>query len=604
MKTLETVQFTEGEKEVFRPRSGLTVSEWAEKYRIVTTGSMKGKWRNITTPYLKEPMDCFNVPYIRQIILMFAPQTGKTQVAFNSLLYSIDEDPGSAMYVLSTEKTAERMSKKRFLPMFLATAKIAEKMTDKKADKAKYHYRFKNGADLMISWATSASELASESVRYMFFDETDKYPQNLPGEGDPITLGEMRTKTFPYNSKIIYMSTPTTKSGFIYKLMTEVADEVRKYFVPCPHCGEYQLMEFDQIKWPSDVRDPRVIRREKLAWYECKHCGAIWDDIDRDRAVRKGKWISENPVDRPVAVGFHLPAWYSPFVSLSEVAAAFLKAHQDKTKMRAFVTQYKAEPYEEELGEREEKVIYDLRDERPRGLVPNVPVAAITASADTQDNGWYYAIRAWGYGRDMESWLIREGFVTTLDGLAKVFFEDVYEDVNGQKYVVNIALIDSGGHNTALVYDFCRFYPQALATKGSSHRSMVQPFRFSKVDVYPGTNKPIPGGVQLLIVNTIYYKDMLALKLQIAPGDPGAFHVHSEIGEDYAKQMVSEVKDEQTGLWKCPSGKDNHYWDCEVLNLVAADILGVRYEQRRDEEKKQEEEIKFKHIKNQRRRRW
>ena len=81
--------FLNSESQLLNPKEDFTVSQWAEKYRIVTEGHRQGNWSNEVTPYLIEPMDCWSQPWIRKIILCFAPQTGKTQVAFNSLCFIV-----------------------------------------------------------------------------------------------------------------------------------------------------------------------------------------------------------------------------------------------------------------------------------------------------------------------------------------------------------------------------------------------------------------------------------------------------------------------------------------------------------------------------------
>ena len=71
----------------------------------------------------------------------------------------------------------------------------------------------------------------------------------------------------------------------------------------------------------------------------------------------------------------------------------------------------------------------------------------------------------------------------------------------------------------------------------------------------------------------------LAAKLAIAPDDPGAFHLHSnERGElvQYARELCAEIFDPEKGIWLNPKGRPNHYWDCEVMALALAYVLGVR----------------------------
>jgi len=278
--------FTEGERRVFRRREPITVSEWAEQHRIVERGPAPGKWSNAVTPYLREIMDCWNVPWIRKIILCFAPQTGKTQVAFNCLGYSIDQDPGPAMYVMPDERVTKRISRRRLIPMIRRSPRLSALLSAKAFDTTAYHINFRNGMDLMMAWATSAAELSSESVQYLIMDEMDKWPDSAGKEADPSALAEMRTNAYPHTKKILYLSTPTDDTGNISQVMEKEADEVRRYHVPCPVCGEYQLMVFDQIVWPKDVREPRRLIRERLARYACVKCGMLWTDAMRNDACR------------------------------------------------------------------------------------------------------------------------------------------------------------------------------------------------------------------------------------------------------------------------------------------------------------------------------
>lgn len=79
------------------------------------------------------------------------------------------------------------------------------------------------------------------------------------------------------------------------------------------------------------------------------------------------------------------------------------------------------------------------------------------------------------------------------------------------------------------------------------------------------------------------FKSDLSHKLSIAPDDPGAFHLHSNIDgmlEQYAREMCAEVWDDEKQAWENPHGKDNHFWDCETMTLALAFILNIRHRQR------------------------
>jgi len=209
-----------------------------------------------------------------------------------------------------------------------------------------------------------------------------------------------------------------------------------------------------------------------------------------------------------------------------------------------------------------------LCDERPRGMVPAEGVLGLTGGGDTQDNGFYYTVYAWG---QTDAWLIREGFVESMEVLKEIL-SGVYVDTDGTEYVVNFSLVDAMGHRTAEVYEGLRRVQQIKPAKGE--HSMSAPHAISRIDTYPGTQKPIPGGLSLYRVNANYYKDKLHAKLNVSLGDPGAFHFHSEITDDFARQMVAETRNERE-QWECPEGRPNHFWDCTYMALAAADIIGI-----------------------------
>ena len=136
----------------------------------------------------------------------------------------------------------------------------------------------------------------------------------------------------------------------------------------------------------------------------------------------------------------------------------------------------------------------------------------------------------------------------------------------------------TSSESTSEVYDFVRVHPgRVVAFQGVDTRRMATPLSWSNIEFYPGTKKPIPGTVKLLRADVTFFKNILAGKLEIAPEDPGAFHLHAETTEDYARHMTAEYIDEEKQIWMCPAGRANHYWDCEVMALVAAEVLRVRF---------------------------
>jgi len=588
-----TLRFTPGEMRIFRPREKLTPSQWAERHRVVTNGPMTGKWRNDVTPYLVEPMDTLNLPWVRQVILMFAPQTGKTQVAFNFLCYVIDQAPGPCMYVMPDEKVTKRIARRRLIPMFRSSPRIAELMSPRSDETTTLAVRFLNGMDFMMAWATSAAEISSESVQYLIRDEIDKFPSFSGKEADPRSLSDMRTNAYPETKKILDLSTPTDESGLIGKAVETEADELRRYYAVCPVCGEAQLMEFERLAWPKAFTDPREIVRKRLASYQCSACGMLWNDYQRDQAVRLGHWQADLPVDRPRCVAFHLPSWYSPFVSLSSVVAAYLRGLEDPAKKMVFVTQHEAQVWRETITPQKESKILEHRCDLAPLIVPKEAVA-LTAGIDCQKYGFWFVVRAWA--ADLTSWLIQYGFLASFEDVEALLFNTSYQiqDSDNSMEIWRAAMDTGGGDTdsgewtrTEEIYMWLREKGRGrvFGTKGASH-AQLQRVRTTVIDKLPHSSKPIPGGLELRMIDAAAFKELIHWRLERgAPilDDQGnrigekkesqRFYLHAETEEDYASQILAEelCRDKKGKKYWKRIRKANHLLDAECLAAACAD---------------------------------
>ena len=231
-------------------------------------------------------MDAFTDPYVEEITVMAASQVGKTEGMFNMLGYLIDQDPGPTLVVLPRESDAKSVSYNRVLPMIYGSPVLRNRIPVNSDDITKLEYRF-DRMILFFAGSNSPADLASRPIRYLFLDEIDKYPRFSGREADPIKLATERQKTF-WNKKTVKVSTPTTRDGYIFREF-EKSDQ-RRFFVPCPHCGGYQILVFGQIKWPEHERSAERIRNERLAWYECEHCKKRIDDYQKQQMLPHGKW--------------------------------------------------------------------------------------------------------------------------------------------------------------------------------------------------------------------------------------------------------------------------------------------------------------------------
>lgn len=559
-----------------RPDPELTVTEWADTFRVLPrkSSSEPGKYRSQRTPYVREIGDCLSpIDPVQEICVMKCTQVGLTELANNFLGYVVDMNPGPFMFVLPTVELAKDHSKQKLAPTIEETPRLKGKIKESRSRDSGNTIQTKEfpGGILFLSGSNSPASLRAKSIRFLVLDDIDGYPPDVGGEGDPVDLAKKRTDSFSSRKKILEISTPTEKGNSRIEKSFEESDQ-RFYHVPCPFCGEMQPLEWggrDAKHGIKFKRDDQGFLIE--TWYQCRSCHEGIDEYHKTKMLELGQWIPTYPDRRKR--GYHLSALYSPigWVSWKQTVQEFLDAQKDKEALKVWTNTRLALTFEEYHPERDFETLKTLLDGRPKGLVPSEGVLAMTAGVDVQDDGFWYVIRAWG--ANLESWLIREGFVETWEALELVLWGSNYQDILENQYIVNLTFIDSAGHRTAEVYDFCRAYKFSRPIRGIQR--MAAPWKITKIDTYPN-GKAIPGGVSLINVNTTYFKDLLSSKLQISPADPGAFHLHSEVSGDYLGQMCAEYRDDK-GVWQVHSSRPNHLWDCEIYALCAADFMQLKF---------------------------
>lgn len=591
--------FTGGELDALHRVPYRPMSEWADDGGYVAIGAHGGDWSREVTPHADKIMDTWWQPTTREVVFCSIEQDGKTAVMYNCLGGSQDMDPGPAMLIMPTEKKAGDVATERLHPMFRNSRLLKRLVSNRVDDLTRTMIRLNNGARIFLAWANSADALSSWPIKYLFFDETDKYPEFVGKEANPITLGEKRVRNFEFDYKIFKSSTPSRESGYIHREL-ESCQQIWEWHLRCTHCGDTFHAGAEHLVIPKDATiDTLLPGSVHLA---CPHCGGLMTESERRFATRTGKWVCRKGADLvdPEKVGFHRRAYDCKDISLYKIALAKLKADSGDIEAKiAWANGFEAINYEEKKADRKEDAILKLCDDRPEGLVPSVPIAAITCVADMQKRGFWYKVTAWGFGLEQESWLLKAGFVDTFEGLRQIMFESRFEDVNRNQYIINLRGMDSGGgegeehadlSRTAEAYLFAAANPGVILFKGKRH--LARQFMSSDIDRIPGTNRPLPGSAKLYTINSTFFKDKLAGKLLVGGDDPGAWHLHSgftvdqqqlrlkgervdNLLEDFSKQMCAEYRTEQ-GHYECPRGKANHYWDCAYMEMALVEIAQVK----------------------------
>ena len=570
-------------REALKPPPKLTISQWAALHGRLSkeTSAQTGDFEAF--PYQTAMMDAVSDPAITTVSVMKSARVGYTKVLDMVTGYYLHQDPSPVLCVQPRVEDAEDYSKTEIMPMIRDTPVLAAIAGDPKAKDSGntiLKKSFVNGASLTLVGANSPGGFRRITARVIEFDEVDGYPiEGAGNEGDQIRLGTMRSLSF-WNRKIILGSTPTIRGFSRIEKSFDEGDQ-RYYFVPCPHCGEYQKLEWGGPDLPYGLkwdRDKFGMGLPDTVHYLCKHNACVIQESDKLEMLQKGEWRASKPMVKGHA-SFHIWAAYSlfPNAAWANLVAEWLAAKGDPLARQTFYNLTLGLPYED-FGEgslRKEDIL-----ERCADWEHECPdeVEVITAGVDVQDNR--VEIEWVGWAGDEESWSL-DYEVVEGDPESDQFWRDIdakyllrkFARKNGVRVPIAAVCVDSGGHHTQKVYEFCkaRLARKVWAIKGESAQGG------KRSPVWP-TSRPVKrkkNAFRPVILGVNAAKDTIRARLHIEVPGPGYMHFPTDRGENYFAQLTAErlVAKLTNGfrfrVWELPPGRANEALDVRVYAYAA-----------------------------------
>lgn len=383
-----------------KPPPELTLSQWADRYRMLSAESSAepGRWHTDKAPYQREIMDAIGDAHIRRVVIMCAAQLGKTELLLNILGYFMAYAPAPILVMQPTLDMGQTFSKDRLAPMIRDTP-VLRGLVDVKSRYAGNTILKKNfpGGHITIVGANSATGLASRPIKVLLADEVDRYPGSAGTEGDPLSLAQKRQTTF-WDKKTVMVSTPVIKGHS--RIETEYNQSTREEWnVPCPECGHYQ-----PFVWANLIFEPDDLQKEIV--YKCERCGCVANEYRWKQQSQQGRFVAENPGAE--TRGFHLNTLASTFCGWKEIVQKFIVAKEQLDQgnpegMKVWVNTELGETWEERGEQVEDTELFNRR-EIYDAVVPE-EVLVLTAGVDVQDDRFEVEIVGWGVGK--ESWGIR-----------------------------------------------------------------------------------------------------------------------------------------------------------------------------------------------------
>jgi phage terminase large subunit GpA-like protein len=579
------------------PDPPLWVDEWADQYMMIPPelGSAEpGRYRTARTPFARDVMRALSPEHkARVVVVKGASQLLKTQVGLNWACAMIAGNPANMIILQPTDKLAKRVSS-RFDKTAKAVGPVRNRLAAKKSRDNRNTIDTKEfrGGTLWILTGRSASNLSEASVRYVYADEVDRILRELKGEGDPISLVEKRQSTFGSKAKSYYTSSPTEEGSSRIDELYRQGNQ-HTLWVPCPHCGEYQTLE-----WENLHIDPSAGK----AWMACTHNGCIIEEHAKPWMLERHEW-------RPQANGdgdtwsyeisyLYAPLGWDSWWTLAKEHRQAEEAQQkgDIEKMQVFWNTRLARCWTVVATRVKPQELQARAEAYPRGIAP-AGVCLLTAACDVQGNRIECQMVGWGPGpTGLEAWLIDTHMLYGDPTLPEVWREldDILrtpvQHATGALLYPRTVCIDSGdGDSTQEVYQFvrlrkARFFgghrQTVIAVKGASTaRKPIIAGRPGKVE-YSHRGKPIHGGAEVWLIGTDTAKDWLFNRLAL-PGQV-AIHTSKDFPIDVYEQILSEAKvtrwerGKKTRRYELiKRGSRNEQLDMLVYNLAAAHHLGL-----------------------------
>lgn len=594
--------------DTFEPTAGTNSRDWFRDnlFTHEDTGGRPyddGAYPHIGAP--GGPCDALDDAAIQRIWLQWASRLGKSFFGQSAAVYKAEVKPGPMMHANADEKTAKEVTARTYGMM--TNTRCLRKHLKPERRRRQDRVDFLR-CKMYVAWSRSVSTLADKAVEYGHGGEIDKWEHETTSkEADPLKLFLDRGKEFP-TRKFVLESTPTVKgkSRIEHGRLQSSNCQLQ---VPCPHCGKYQVLRMDRLKWDaldSGKSDKDVARR--TARYLCVGCDEAILDHHRAMMMRRGVWCPEGCTvkdaeaaaifdgERPAWAGWSLASWidgtplrdgpdagyqlsslYALSLGWGDIAAEFVGSKDKPQDLRNFVNQWQAETWEviahrhtwEQVGEK----IIDKTT--PRGIVP-AWASTVTIGVDRQERGFPWSVEAWG--PDRRNATIDYGELSSFDDVEKLVKTMWKHADGGPQLRAAWTLMDSGFRPDG-VYEFClRLMKQGWKVFPSKGSNLSLNADWTQAIL--GKNTSLPGMV-LYHVDTVRSQLWLDHAIHDVPArEPGSISLFNDAmgnHEDYLKQIINDQAvsdlDSRQNIrenWnRIDTNTANDYRDCKRYAYIA-----------------------------------
>ncbi|EGO4678269.1 phage terminase large subunit family protein [Escherichia coli] len=608
------------------PRRMLVADAVAQYMRVPMGAGNSVPWDPLVAPYVIEPMNCLASREYDAVIFVGPARTGKTIGLIDGwVIYNVICDPADMLIIQMTEEKAREHSKKRLARTFRVSPEVVSRLSPNKNDNNVYDRTFLAGNYLKIGWP-SVNIMSSSDYKCVALTDYDRFPEDIDGEGDAFSLASKRTTTFMSSGMTLVESSPGRDVKDVKWRRTSPHEappttgilslynrgDRRRWYWPCPHCGEYFQPCGDVVAGFRDIADP--VLASEAAYIQCPSCsGRIMPEQKRELNGR-GVWLRDGESinadgsrygdpRRSRIASFWMEGPAAAYQTLSQLVYKLLTAEQEyettgsEETLKTVINTDWGLPYlpRASMEQRKSELLEQRAEPVPSRSVPD-GVNFLVATVDVQAGRHRrFVVQVTGYGSRGERWIIDRYNITQSlrgdsDGESQridpasypedwdVLLTDVFHkswplasDPSQQMRLMAMA-VDSGGEDggTDNAYKFwrrCRrdgLGKRIYLFKGDSiRRAKLITRTFPDNTGRTGRRAQAAGDVPLWLLQTDALKDRVNNALWRDSPGPGYVHFPDWLGSWFYDELTYEERSSD-GKWSKPGRGANEAFDLMV----------------------------------------
>lgn len=612
---------------ILRAPRRMRVADAVAQYMRVPMGAGNSvPWDPLVAPYVIEPMNCLASREYDAVIFVGPARTGKTIGLIDGwVIYNVICDPADMLIIQMTEEKAREHSKKRLARTFRVSPEVVSRLSPNKNDNNVYDRTFLAGNYLKIGWP-SVNIMSSSDYKCVALTDYDRFPEDIDGEGDAFSLASKRTTTFMSSGMTLVESSPGRDVKDVKWRRTSPHEappttgilslynrgDRRRWYWPCPHCGEYFQPCGDVVAGFRDIADP--VLASEAAYIQCPSCsGRIMPEQKRELNGR-GVWLRDGESinadgsrygdpRRSRIASFWMEGPAAAYQTLSQLVYKLLTAEQEyettgsEETLKTVINTDWGLPYlpRASMEQRKSELLEQRAEPVPSRSVPD-GVNFLVATVDVQAGRHRrFVVQVTGYGSRGERWIIdRYNITQSLRGDSDgeslridpasypedwdVLLTDVFHkswplaSAPSQQMRLMAMAVDSGGEDgvTDNAYKFwrrCRrdgLGKRIYLFKGDSiRRAKLITRTFPDNTGRTGRRAQAAGDVPLWLLQTDALKDRVNNALWRDSPGPGYVHFPDWLGSWFYDELTYEERSSD-GKWSKPGRGANEAFDLMV----------------------------------------